>query len=143
MIKNSRKIARLLVQKNSSTWFSTDSLATGMSKTKREEFINVINKDYVVEMYFAIGKNSGGNNEIKYKAEVIGIKTDGNKISCPEKALTTNEWKDDKNKIWIKIRGLKQIINLTKKDFIVASTGNMLADSIEHSQYHFVYIKKK
>jgi hypothetical protein len=129
-------------KENGSTWFSTDSLSTGMSETKRVEFINAIKKDYIVEIYFAIGKSSGGNNDIKFKAEVIDVKTDGDKISAPEKILTPDEWKNDKNKIWIKVRCLKSITNPTTKDFIVASTGNILADSIAHSQYHFGYIKK-
>lgn len=129
--------------KSGSTWFSTDSLSAGMSENKRVEFINAIKKDYIVEIYFAIGKNSGGSNDIKYKAEVIDIKTDGDKIISPEKTLTPDEWRDDRNKIWIKIKNLKPIINSTTKDFIVASTGNLLANSIAHSQYHFGYIKRK
>lgn len=130
-------------RENGSTWFSTDSLATGMSEAKRSEFINAIKKEYVVEIYFAVGKNSGGNNDIKYKAEVIDIKTDGDKIPSPDKILTPDEWKNDRNKIWIMIKNINAIINPTTKDFIVASSGNILADSIAHSQYHFGYIKKK
>lgn len=126
-----------------STWFSTDSLSKGMSETRRAEFVNAINKKYIVEIYFAVGKNSGGDNDIKYKAEVMDIKTDGDKMPSPEKILTPDQWKSDRNKIWIKVKELKQITNPTSKDFIVASTGNILANSIAHSQYHFGYIKKK
>lgn len=127
---------------NSSTWFSTDSLSRCMSKAKRAEFVNAINNKYIVEMYFVVGKSGGSNNDIKYKAEVLDIRTNANKMSSPDKTLTPNEWKNDKNKIWIKIKNIKKTTNLSSKDFIVASTKNVLANSIAHSEHHFGYIKK-
>lgn len=122
-------------------WFSTNSLATGMSEKQREKFINAIGNGYTVEMYFAVGKSSSGNNDIQYRAEIIDIRTDANGITSPEKLLTPQQWANDKNKIWIKIKDLQLFTNLTVHDFIVESSGKILANSIEHSQYHFGYIK--
>lgn len=128
---------------NDFVWFSTDSLSSGMSEKKRTEFINEIKNGNIVEMYFAMGKNSGGNNDIHYRAEVVDIKTDADGIPSPEKLLTPDEWKHDINKIWIKIKSLNPFTKFTTKDFIVVSSGNILADSIANSQYNFGYIKKK
>ena len=141
--KDTLKIYCDFCNKNHSVWFSTNSLASGMSEKKRSEFIGEIKNGNSVEMYFAIGRNSGGNNDIQYKAEVLDIKTDGDGIPSPEKTLTPDEWKNDKNKIWIKIKHLSPFTKLTTKDFVVVSSKKVLADSIAHSQYHFGYIKKK
>lgn len=130
-------------KQNGAVWFSTDSLTAGMSEKRRTQFINAINQNKVVKIYFAIGKSSRGSNEIEYNAEVIDIKTDSEVIPSPEKLLTPDEWKNDKNKIWIKIKSLHRFTRLTASDFVVESSGNMLANSIAHSQYHFGYIKEK
>lgn len=127
---------------NKSVWFSTDSLATGMSEKRRTEFLNEINNGNTVEVFFAIGKSGGGNNNIQYKAEVIDIKTDAEGIGSPEKILTPDIWKDDKKKIWIKIKNIVPT-GLKAEDFIVQETKKVLAKSIEKSQYHFGYIKRK
>ena len=128
--------------KYKAVWFSTDSLANGMSEKRRAEFVNTIKNDNVVKIYFAVGKGGGGSNEMEYQAEVIDIKTDAEGIGSPEKALTPDVWKDDKNKIWIKIRNIA-ITKLKTDDFIVQISKNILSKSIRNSQYHFGYIKKK
>lgn len=114
-----------------------------MAETRRSKFISAIKKEYIVEIYFAVGKSGGGNNEIVYKAKVIDIRTDTDGINSPDKYLTPIEWRKDKNKIWIKIENIVPCKKLTTKDFIVAITGNVLSDSISNSQYHFGYIKKR
>lgn len=124
-------------------WFSTDSLSAGMAEKKRQEFLSAIKKDYVLEIYFAVSKNSDGYNDIVYKGEVLDIKVDGDGMLSPDKKSTPNEWKDVKNKIWIKLRNIKRFSSLGSKDFIVVSTGNTLSEVISKSQYHFGYIKKK
>lgn len=129
--------------KNKKTWFSTDSLTTGMADKKRAEFNKAIKDGFVVEIYFAVGKNGGGTNEIVYKAEVLDIVSNAEAIGSPDKTLTPNEWKDVKKKIWINIKKLIPFNNLTTTDFLVASTGNVLANSISKSEYHFGYIKRK
>ena len=126
-----------------SVWFSTDSLTTGMSEKRRVEFINAIKKEYVVQIYFAIGKKGGGNNDIQYRGKVVDIRTIADGIGSPDKTLTPDSWKDSRNKIWIKIRELAPCPELTANDFIVVSTGNVLAKAIANSQYHFGYIKKR
>ena len=129
--------------KDEIVWFSTDSLATGMADKKRAEFLKAINEEFVVEIYFAVGKTGGGTNEIVYKAEVVDVVSDAEGISSPDKTLTPNEWKDGKKKIWIKLKKLIPFSNLSTTDFMVASTGNILANSIGNSEYHFGYIKRK
>lgn len=129
--------------KNEEVWFSTDSLATGMADTKRAEFLKAIKEEFIVDIYFAVGKTGGGTNELGYKAKVLDIVSNAEGVSSPDKSLTPNEWKDDKKKIWIKLKKLIPFSNLSTTDFLVASTGNVLANSISRSEYHFGYIKRK
>lgn len=130
-------------KKHGTVWFSTNSLSAGMAEKKVLMFLNAIKQDKVVEIYFAIGKNGGGNKDIQYKAEVVDLKSNSVGILSPDKSLTPNEWKNDKKKIWIKITNIDPFTQLTTKEFIVVSTGNILADSIAHSQYQFGYAIKK
>ena len=122
-------------------WFATDSLATAMSEEMRAEFINAIKNEYIVEIYFAIGKKGGGNNNIRYVGEVEDIRTIADGMVSPDKSLTPDAWKDSRNKIWIKIRKLATCPDLSANDFIIARTGNVLAKVLAKSQYHFGYIK--
>ena len=141
--KETMKIYESFCNQNHSVWFSTNSLASGMAKGKIDEFIKAINNGLVVEIYFAIGKNSGGNNQIEYKAQVIDIKSDSDGINSPENSLTPIEWRDNKNKIWIKIQKLAFCDGCPiADDFIVVSSGNMLSKAIAKSQYNLGYIKK-
>ncbi|SDL23767.1 hypothetical protein [Natronincola ferrireducens] len=136
------KIYKQFCRDNGTVWFSTDSLSRGMAVKRRNEFIDAIKRNEVVEIYFAIGRNSGGSNEIEYKAKVLDIYTDAEGINSPEKQLTPLEWRENKNKIWIKISSLN-ICNYRKtKDFIVSSSNKILSDSIAKSQYNFGYIER-
>lgn len=137
------KIYKEFCDKNKNVWFSTDALATGMSEKKVEEFLSKIKDDCVVEMYFSVSKNSSQHNDIVYKGEVVDIKSDADGIFSPDKSRTPDEWKDIKNKIWIKLKDVKPFDSLSSQDFIIASTGNVLSEVISKSQYHFGYIKKK
>lgn len=128
--------------KNKAVWFSTDSLAFGMSETRRCEFINAIKNGHIVLIFFAIGKNGGGNNDMEYMAEVQDIRTDKEGINSPEEILTPDEWKNENSKIWIKIKGISDT-TLKASDFMVQSTRNILSKSIGNSQYHFGYIIRK
>ncbi len=131
--------------KNGFTWFSTDSLAKGMSQDKRKKFLKAIAEERTVHMYFVIGKVGNGFNEIAYKAEVVDIKSDPNGMTSPEPNFTPDIWRVIENKIWIKVKNL--VVNdhngLSVSDFIVESSGKGLTDSIANSQYHFGYIKRK
>lgn len=126
---------------NDSVWFSTDSLSSGMSKIKIKEFLDAIRNGYIVEMYFAIGNGGGGNNDMKYKAQVLDIRSSNIKKSSPDPLLTPVEWVNDLRYIWIKIQNI-QPASLRTHDFVVISTGNVLANATEKSQYHFGYIQK-
>lgn len=129
--------------KNKQVWFSTDSLSTGMAPKRRKEFLEAINNNEVVEMYFVIGKGSNGSNDIQYKAEVLDIDTDANGLESPNKKLTPQEYIDENKKIWIKICNLKEYTKLTTKEFVVNSTNNSLDESLKQSQHHFGYIRRK
>lgn len=125
-----------------SVWFSTDSLATGMAESKRADFINAINKEKVVEMYFAVSKTNDGANKIIAVAEVLDIKTDKDGIVTPDSLLTPKEWINDKNKIWIKLHSITYCNDIECQNFKIATTGSNLLDVISRSQYHFGYIEK-
>lgn len=125
---------------NSSVWFSTDALYYGMAKGKVKYFRNAIRNNEVVYMYFAIGKKGNGNNNIAYRSEVLGLESHRDRIESPERTLTPDEWKNDRNKIWIKVENIIPYTELATKDFKVESSNYILADSIEHSEYHFGYI---
>lgn len=140
--KETIKIYRSFCNQNHTVWFSTDSLAKGMAKAKVSEFIKAINNGLAVEIYFAIGKTSGGNNEIEYKAQVVGIESDPLGINSPEKEQTPIEWRENRNKIWLKLQHIRPCNNFTVDDFIVLSSGNLLSNAIENSQYQFGYIKR-
>ncbi|NAS19570.1 hypothetical protein GND98_017345 [Clostridium butyricum] len=129
--------------KNKEVWFSTDSLSKGMSSKRRKEFLEAINNNEIVEMYFVIGKGSNGNNDIQYKADVLDIETDANGLTSPNMKLTPQEYINENKKIWIKICNLKEFTKLTTKDFLVNSTNNSLDESLKKSQHHFGYIRRK
>jgi hypothetical protein len=131
------------VSENGCVWFSTNSLSTGMSKTKINEYEKVIKSGEVLNIYFAVGKNVEGTNEIIYKARVLQIVSDAEGILSPDKKLTPDEWKDLKNKIWIKVDDMRSINHIKASDFIVSSTGSNLEHVISKSQYHFGYIEFK
>ena len=137
------EIYKAFCDKNKQVWFSTDSLSTGMAPKRRKEFLEAINNNEVVEMHFVIGKGSNGSNDIQYKAEVLDIETDANGLASPDKKLTPAQYINENKKIWIKIHELKQFTQLTTKDFVVDSTNNSLDISLQHSQHHFGYIRRK
>lgn len=132
---------KMFVRKNDYVWFSTNSLANGMAKNKVNIIKDSIDNDEDVYIYFVVGKKGGGNNEILYFAEIVDIVTDAEGVRSPDKKLTPNEWKDCTNKIWIKVKRLRENTNLTTKDFVVISSGEILFNSIENSEYHFGYIR--
>lgn len=137
------KIYEMFCNKYGSVWFSTNAISSGMSEEKIDQFLMAIKNKQQVEIVFVVGKNSGGDNEIKYKANVIDIKTDSNGMISPGEELTPDEWKKAKRKIWIRINTLLPFIGETTKNFIVESTGKELSDEIAKSYYHFGYIRKK
>lgn len=127
---------------NSSVWFSTNSLHKGMDLQKVNQLNNAIKQGNNIEIYFAIGKDGGGKNDIEFKANVLRIVSNKYKTPTPDILLTPPQFANDENYIWIKINNIQRS-KLTTNDFIVKSTGNTLSKSIEKSQYHFGYIQRK
>lgn len=122
------------------TWFSTESLYYGMSKSKLEYFKNKISIGETVKILFAVGANAGGNNDICYSAEVLDIKSDSSPIDAPEEAYPS-VWSNSKARIWIKIKNIEPETTLTADKLVVKSTGALLKTIISNSQYHFGYVK--
>jgi hypothetical protein len=127
---------------NRYTWYSTNSLKTGMNE-KKATLYNRMAESGHLKIYFAINsKKAGINNNIAYEADVKKIVS----YSTPTKAPCRDDeypekWKGIKNNIWIKIANLKKS-NESADDFVVVSTGNNLRDVIRKGQYIFGYIKK-
>ena len=130
------------IQNHPSVWFSTDSLHGGMAAEKVLEFNNAINNGHLVEMYFAIGNVGGGKNEMEYKANILRVESGKKQKPTPDRSLTPSEFIDDEKYIWIKVNDIQKTA-LTTNDFIVISSVNILAKSIENSEFHFGYIQMK
>lgn len=127
---------------NKSVWFSSESFSKGMDKSKKKDFLRAINNRCIVEIFFAAGTGDGEKVEIEYTAKIIDINTDKEGMHSPDKSLTPINWVDDKNKLWIQIEELRPCTNFSVKDFVIASTGKQLAESIEHSAFPFGYVEK-
>ena len=123
-------------------WFSTNALSTGIAKKQRDNFLKAVNNGYLVEIYFAVGKTSGGNNDLMYKAHVLDIKSDSASFESPDVSLTPKVWEDLNSKIWIKISNIESVNDLSATDFVVESTGRILREVIDKSQYLFGYIRR-
>lgn len=136
------KIYNNFCKNHSSVWFSTDSLHGGMALKKVLEFNNAIESGCIVEIYFAIGNIGGGRNDIEYKANVLRVVSEKAKRPTPNRLLTPDEFADDLKYIWIEVNDIQKT-SFTTDDFIVISSGNVLTNSIEKSQFHFGYIQKR
>lgn len=123
-------------------WFSTNALSTGIAKKQQGKFLKSVHDGYEVEMYFAVGKTSDGNNDIMFKANVLDIRSDSECINSPDVSLTPEVWRDYNCKIWIKIANIQSIKELKAADFVVESTGRNLREVIDKSQYLFGYIRR-
>lgn len=123
------------------TWFSTNALASGISKKKKEEIITAINSKKLVYIYFVIGKSGGGTNEIEYRAQIEEIESVKGGIKSPDVSKTPEPWKDEISTIWIKITNLQK--NRVKKieDFEFVSNGKALSEVL-NSNCCFGYIKE-
>lgn len=124
-----------------SVWFSTDSHPSGMGQAKRVEFINAIKSGKTVQMYFITSKKNEFINKIIAVANVQDIRSDKAGMITPEGQLTPEQWRVDKNKIWIKLTHINCSIKVKCSDFIVASSNRNLMEVLSVSQHHFGYIK--
>ena len=136
------KVYKEFTNEHRFVWFSTNALSTGIAKKQQEKFLKAINNGDLVEIYFAVGKTSCGNNDIMYKANVSDIRSDSEYFKTPDASLTPNEWEDLNSKIWIRISNIESFNDLSATDFIVESTGRILREVIDKSQYLFGYIRR-
>lgn len=132
---------RSICEQKGSVWYSTDVLSHGMAKKRRKQFIEAIEKGISVKIFFAISEKGNGTNEIEYEAEVLDIETAPFRISSPDKALTPDDWANDANKLWIKVKELKQSQEFMD-DFIIISTGKSLSKTLKKTQCSIYYISK-
>jgi hypothetical protein len=121
------------------TWFSTQSLHSGMKKKKVDFYNKVIKNGETVKMLFAV---SGGKNDIKYSARILEVVSSKGDIKCPGeiKAVPAAFGEEETGKIWIKITDIEPEENLTADMFVVGSTGSNLKQVISNSQFHFGYV---
>ena len=125
------------------TWFSTNALHAGMAIEKVKKFNDAISQGRKVSILFAIGKTSGGTNEIAYKANVLEVRS----TRQPE-ALPTNEypalWHGEEATVWLKIENLQLETVLKANMFKFSETGDDLHDVIiGKNQFSFGYITYK
>jgi len=121
------------------TWFSTQSLHSGMQKKKVEFYNRIIKCGEIVKILFAV---SGEENDIKYSANILEIVSSRDSIKCPgERKAVPNEFgRDECGKIWIKIADIKREETLRADMLVVGSTGSNLKQVISNSQFHFGYV---
>ena len=127
---------------NGYTWYSTNSLSSGMNKEKVRKY-NALAEAGYLKMYFAMNQDDI-DNDIAYVADVEEIVSYSQPTVAPcEDYEYPEEWLGAKNNIWIKIRNLEKEESLSANDFVVASTGNGLKEVIQKGQYIFGYITRK
>ena len=129
-------------RENGYTWYSTNSLKSGMNDEKVRKY-NALAEAGYLKMYFAMNQDDV-DNDIAYVADVEEI------ISYTQPTVATcedydypEEWTGAKNNIWIKIKNLERDDSLSADEFVVASTGNNLKEVIQKGQYIFGYIVRK
>lgn len=127
---------------NGYTWYSTNSLKSGMKEDKVREYNELAEQGYL-KMYFAMNQDDV-DNDIAYVADVEEIisYTQPTVAPCQDYEYP-EEWTGAKNNIWIKIKNLKKEESLSANDFVVASTGNNLKGVIQKGQYIFGYITRR
>ena len=127
---------------NGYTWYSTNSLKSGMKEEKVRKY-NELAKQGYLKIYFAMNQDDI-DNDIAYVATVEEIisYTQPTVAPCQDYEYPT-EWTGAKNNIWIKIKNLQKEESLSANNFIVSSTGNNLKDVIKKGQYIFGYIRKR
>ena len=121
------------------TWFSTQSLHSGMQKKKVEFYNRIIKKGEIVKILFAV---SGDENDIKYSARILEIVSSRDNIRCPgdKKAVPEEFGENETGKIWIKITDISEETKLSANMMVVGSTGSNLKQVISNSQFHFGYV---
>ncbi|MBO5373423.1 MAG: hypothetical protein J6A75_12015 [Lachnospiraceae bacterium] len=127
---------------NGYTWYSTNSLKSGMNEEKVRKY-NALAEAGYLKMYFAMNQDDI-DNDIAYVADVEEIVSYTQPTAAPCQDFEyPEEWTGSKNNIWIKIKNLKKEEVLSAKDFVVSSTGNELKGVIQKGQYIFGYISRR
>lgn len=132
-----------VIKKRGYSWFSTSALTFGMSKKQVKYFNNLVNRGEDVRILFAAGENAGGNNDIVASAAIMEIVSYQEKEPSPEAEACPEVFKEEKDKIWIKIRGIRAEEELSVNQFIVKTTGSQLDKVISNSQFQFGYVTRR
>lgn len=121
------------------TWFSTDSLHFGMAKKKAAYYNQLAERGEKVTILFAVADEE---NDICYTATVLEIQSARERNLCPgDISCVPDEFdKDERAKIWIKIKDIKEEHDLKAGMFRVRSTDTNLKQVISTSQFHFGYV---
>lgn len=121
------------------TWFSTDSLSTGMAKKKIVYYNQLAERGEKVTILFAVADEE---NDICYTATVLEIQSSREHILCPgDAACVPDEFgKNERAKIWVKMKDIKEEHDLKAEMFRVRTTDSNLKQIISTSQFHFGYV---
>ncbi|MEY8001441.1 hypothetical protein AB8U03_14765 [Clostridium sp. Mt-5] len=124
------------------TWFSTESLYYGMSKDKVKYYNKKIDEGNNVRILFAIN-NQNCDNDIAFSADVLEIYSDKMPVSCPGSGYPVEFGDDEKAKIWIKLKNIKEEDTINASMLKIITTGRDLKQTITNAQYHFGYVTFK
>lgn len=120
------------------TWFSTNSLSTGMIRERITRFKAALERGETVKVYFMVGINGGGSNQIEYTATLLDLASDRTPIPCPEEQHPPEF--ENSAKIWLKLADLRRE-QLSAHDFVTDEGRNDLAQAVAQSQFQFGYIR--
>lgn len=121
------------------TWFSTQSLHTGMAKEKIKFYNDAINSGESVKVLFAIGM---GINDVCYSATLQEIVSNRDEITCPGNpdSVPVEFGPDEKGKIWFKLTDLQKETSVKADMLKFRSNGKSVKSAITRSQFHFGYV---
>lgn len=127
------------------TWFSTQSLFFGMSPDRVKYFNQKIKAGEAVTILFAGSTilNQPKINDIGYAAEVEEVYSEKEPVSCPEPNAVPSKFYDEKARIWLKLKNVREEHNIKASMLKITSTGRDLKQVISTAQFHYGYVSFK
>ena len=121
------------------TWFSTNSMHSGMSRKKVKYYNEMIRQGKKVEFLIALAYPI---NDISYIATVSEIRSSKEGISRPEEVESVPEEfrNEGQAKIWLKLTNIQKEEEIKASMLKIRSTGFNLKTAIINSQYQYGYV---
>ena len=121
------------------TWFSTNSLHSGMAREKVNFYNNAIAAGEEVYLLLAIADE---DNDIKYRARVLEVVSSRDQSKCPGdvSAIPEEYGPEEKAKIWLRLTDIEPETDIKAEMLTITATGANLKQTISGSQYHFGYV---